>query len=120
MKDKIIFEKLHDVISSLQDQVNNWDHRGIKKITLENMINDLEVVDAELHDLIPPPKEGEGSFGNQDNRVCMFYVIKQLQDMITENDDRQKIIQLTEFYNQLVFNLGINALHNHKNEWEDR
>ena len=50
----------------------------------------------------------------------MFYVIKQLQDMITENDDRQKIIQLTEFYNQLVFNLGINTFRNHENDWEDR
>ena len=110
-------EKLHDVISSLQDQVNNWDHRGIKKITLENMINDLEVVDAELHDLKLPPITDDIQL---DNRVCMFYVINQLKDMVTENDDEQKIIQLTEFYNQLVFNLGINALHNHKNDWEDR
>ena len=110
-------EKLHDVISSLQDQVNNWDHRGIKKITLENMINDLEVVDAELHDLKLPPITDDIQL---DNRVCMFYVINQLKDMVTENDDTQKIIQLTEFYNQLVFNLGINALHNHKNDWEDR
>ena len=55
-----------------------------------------------------------------DNRVCMFYVINQLKDMVTEKDDEQKLIQLTEFYNQLVFNLGINALHNHKNDWEDR
>ena len=120
MKDKLIFEKLHDVISSLNGLVNDWDRIGIKKITLQNMINDLEVVDSELHDLSPPPREGEGSFGNQDNRVCMFYVIKQLQDMIKENDDRQKIIQLTEFYNQLVFNLGINTFRNHENDWEDR
>jgi hypothetical protein len=120
MKQKRIFEKLHDVISSLNEEVNDWNKKGIKKISLQNMINDLEVVDAELHDLIPPSIEGEGSFGNQDNRVCMFYVIKQLQDMITENDDRQKILQLTEFYNELVFNLGINTLRNHTNDWEDR
>ena len=110
-------EKLHGVISSLQDQVNNWDHRGIKKITLQNMINDLEVVDAEFHDLKLPPITDDIQL---DNRVCMFYVINQLKDMVTEKDDEQKIIQLTEFYNQLIFNLGINALHNHKNDWEDR
>ena len=87
---------------------------------MQNLVHDLEVVDAEFHDLKMPPIEGEGSFGNQDNRVCMFYVINQLKDMVTENDDQQKIIQLTEFYNQLIFNLGVNALHNHKNDWEDR
>jgi hypothetical protein len=110
-------EKLHDVISSLQDQVNNWNHRGIKKITLENMINDLEVVDAEFHDLIPPPKEGEGLFGNEDNRVCMFYVINRLQEIINKDDECKGT---TEFYNELVFNLGINTLRNHRNDWEDR
>jgi len=117
MKDKLIFEKLHDVISSLNGLVNDWDRIGIKKITLQNMINDLEVVDAELHDLIPPPKEGEGLFGNEDNRVCMFYVINRLQEIINKDDECKGT---TEFYNQLVFNLGINTLRNHRNDWENR
>ena len=117
MKQKRIFEKLHNVISSLNEEVNDWNKKGIKKISLQNMINDLEVVDAELHDLIPPPIEGEGSFGNQDNRVCMFYVINRLQEIINKDDECKGT---TEFYNELVFNLGINTLRNHKNDWEDR
>jgi monomeric isocitrate dehydrogenase len=110
-------EKLHGVISSLQDQVNNWDHRGIKKITLENMINDLEVVDAEFHDANLPPITDDIQL---DNKVCLFYLTNKLADIIAEKDDDQKLNQLTLFYNDLIFNLGINALHNHKNVWENR
>jgi len=50
-------------------------------------------------------------------RVCMFYVINRLQDIINKDD---KCKGTTEFYNELVFNLGINTLRNHKNDWEDR
>ena len=110
-------EKLHDVISSLQDQVNNWDHRGIKKITLENMINDLEIVDEELHDLKLPPITDDIKL---DNKVCLFYIINELKDIITEPNVEDVEKRLTDFHNTLVFNLGINALNNHKNEWEDK
>jgi hypothetical protein len=48
----------------------------------------------------------------------MFYVITELKDILTEKDDQQKMIMLTEFYNTLVFNLGVNALNNHNNDWE--
>jgi len=111
-------EKLHGVISRLTDEYNGYNIRKrIKKSDLQNLVHDLEVVDAELHDLKLPPITDDIQL---DNKVCMFYVINQLKDMVTENDDQQKIIRLTEFYNQLIFNLGINALHNHKNEWENR
>ena len=115
MKQNEYLKKLHDVISSLNEEVNDWNKKGIKKISLQNMINDLEVVDAELHDLIPPPMEG-GKFGNQDNRVCMFYVINRLQEIINKDDECKGT---TEFYNELVFNLGINTLRNHRDDWED-
>ena len=110
-------EKLFNVISALTDEYNNYPHKRLKKSEVQDLVHDLEVVDAELHDLIPPPMEGEGSFGNQDNRVCMFYVINRLQDIINKDD---KCKGTTEFYNELVFNLGINTIRNHKNDWEDR
>lgn len=110
-------EKLFNVISALTDEYNNYPHKRLKKSEVQNLVHDLEVVDAEFHDLKMPPIEGEGSFGNQDNRVCMFYVINRLQEIITVDDECKGT---TEFYNELVFNLGINTLRNHKNDWEDK
>ena len=110
MVDNRVAEKLHGVISQLTDEYNNYHNKRIKKADVQNLVHDLEVVDAELHDLISPHK---------DNRVCMFYVITELKDIITENDDDTKLVLLTEFYNTLVFNLGVNALNNHNNDWEE-
>jgi len=108
MVDNRVAEKLHGVISQLTDEYNNYHNKRIKKADVQNLVHDLEVVDAELHDLISPHK---------DNRVCMFYVITELKDIVTENDVEQKMIMITEFYNTLVFNLGVNALNNHNNDW---
>ena len=110
MVDNRVAEKLHGVISQLTDEYNNYHNKRIKKADVQNLVHDLEVVDAELHELISPHK---------DNRVCMFYVITELKDIITENDDDTKLVLLTEFYNTLVFNLGVNALNNHNNDWEE-
>jgi len=110
MVDNRVAEKLHGVISQLTDEYNNYHNKRIKKADVQNLVHDLEVVDAELHDLISPHK---------DNRVCMFYVITELKDIITENDDDTKLVLLTEFYNTLVFNLGVNTLNNHNNDWEE-
>jgi hypothetical protein len=110
-------EKLYGVISALTDEYNNYDKLGkrLRKPQFLDLVNDLEIVDEELHDLKTPPITD----GIQiDNRVCMFYVITELKDILTEKDDQQKIIMLTEFYNTLVFNLGVNALNNHNNDWE--
>ena len=110
-------EKLYGVISALTDEYNNYDKLGkrLRKPQFLDLVNDLEIVDEELHDLKTPPITD----GIQiDNKVCMFYVITELKDIVTENDDEQKMIMITEFYNTLVFNLGVNALNNHNNDWE--
>ena len=110
-------EKLYGVISALTDEYNNYDKLGkrLRKPQFLDLVNDLEIVDEELHDLKTPPITD----GMQiDNKVCMFYVITELKDILTEKDDQQKMIMLTEFYNTLVFNLGVNALNNHNNDWE--
>ena len=110
-------EKLYGVISALTDEYNNYDKLGkrLRKPQFLDLVNDLEIVDEELHDLKTPPITD----GIQiDNKVCMFYVITELKDILTEKDDEQKMIMITEFYNTLVFNLGVNALNNHNNDWE--
>ena len=110
-------EKLFNVISALTDEYNNFDKltKRLRKPQFLDLVNDLEIVDEELHDLKTPPITD----GIQiDNKVCMFYVITELKDIVTENDDEQKMIMITEFYNTLVFNLGVNALNNHNNDWE--
>ena len=109
-------EKLYGVISALTDEYNNYDKLGkrLRKPQFLDLVNDLEIVDEELHDLKTPPITD----GMQiDNKVCMFYVITELKDILTR-DDEQKMIMITEFYNTLVFNLGVNALNNHNNDWE--
>ena len=110
-------EKLYGVISALTDEYNNYDKLGkrLRKPQFLDLVNDLEIVDEELHDLKTPPIND----GMQiDNKVCMFYVITELKDIVTEKDDEQKNLMITEFYNTLVFNLGVNALNNHNNDWE--
>jgi hypothetical protein len=109
-------EKLFNVISALTDEYNNFDKltKRLRKPQFLDLVNDLEIVDEELHDLKTPPITD----GMQiDNKVCMFYVITELKDILTR-DDEQKMIMITEFYNTLVFNLGVNTLNNHNNDWE--
>ena len=110
MVDNWVAEKLHGVISELTDEYDNYHNKRIKKADVRNLINDLEVVDAELNELISP---------HNNNTVCMFFIITELKDIVKENDDEQKIIMITEFYNTLVFNLGVNTLNNHNNDWEE-
>ena len=110
-------EKLYGVISALTDEYNNYDKLGkrLRKPQFLDLVNDLEIVDEELHDLKTPPITDDIQL---DNKVCLFYVITELKDIVTEKDDEQKMIMITEFYNTLVFNLGVNALNNHNNDWE--
>ena len=110
MVDNRVAEKLHGVISQLTDEYDNYHNKRIKKADVQNLVHDLEVVDTELHELISP---------HNNNTVCMFYVITELKDIVTEKDDEQKMIMVTEFYNTLVFNLGVNTLNNHNNDWEE-
>ena len=110
-------EKLFNVISALTDEYNNYPHKRLKKSEVQNLVHDLEVVDAEFHDLKMPPITDDIKL---DNKVCLFYIINELKDIITEPNVKMLKNVLQIFTIQLVFNLGINALHNHKNDWEDR
>ena len=110
-------EKLFNVISALTDEYNNYPHKRLKKSEVQNLVHDLEVVDAEFHDLKLPPITDDIQL---DNKVCLFYIINELKDIITEPNVEDVEKRLTDFHNTLIFNLGINALHNHKNDWEDR
>ena len=50
-----------------------------------------------------------------DNRVDLFYVAQRLID-ITEISDKRKMEKaIEEFKEEMTYNLGINALHNHNN-----
>ena len=110
-------EKLFNVISALTDEYNNYPHKRLKKSEVQNLVHDLEVVDAEFHDLKLPPITDDIQL---DNKVCLFYIINELKDIITEPNVEDVEKRLTDFHNTLIFNLGINALHNHKNDWEDK
>jgi len=110
-------EKLFNVISALTDEYNNYPHKRLKKSEVQDLVHDLEVVDAEFHDLKMPPITDDIQL---DNKVCLFYIINELKDIITEPNVEDVEKRLTDFHNTLVFNLGVNALHNHKNDWEDK
>jgi len=55
---------------------------------------------------------------NNEYRVCMFYIINRLHGIIT-NTNNEVCKDTTEFYNELVYNLGVNTLRNHNNPKED-
>ena len=44
-------EKLHGVISRLTDEYNNYPHKRLKKSEVQNLVHDLEVVDAEFEEV---------------------------------------------------------------------
>jgi len=48
----------------------------------------------------------------------MFYIINRLHGIIT-NTNNEVCKDTTEFYNELVYNLGVNTLRNHNNPKED-
>ena len=98
MVDNRVAEKLHGVISQLTDEYNNYHNKRIKKADVRNLINDLEVVDAELHELISP---------HNNNTVCMFYVITELKDidlkLYKKNPPAYRFLELWDFANRLDY-----------------
>jgi hypothetical protein len=54
-------------------------------------------------------------YQQQDNRVCMFYVIDKLLNILEYEDiDKKKVLKLlNEFKDEMIHNLGVNSLHNH-------
>jgi hypothetical protein len=51
---------------------------------------------------------------NTENRVCMFYVINRLNQILTKSENSVGS-EVAEFYNELVFNLGVNTVRNYNN-----
>ena len=53
-------------------------------------------------------------YTKQDNRICAFYVTDRLLDMLELQDTNQKKLLklLNEFKDEMIHNLGVNALHN--------
>ena len=54
----------------------------------------------------------------QDNRVWSFYITERLLEILEFEDTNQKKLLklLNEFKDEMIHNLGINALHNHYGE----
>tara|TARA_R110000782_G_scaffold36179_1_gene86198 strand:+ start:979 stop:1152 length:174 start_codon:yes stop_codon:yes gene_type:complete len=48
----------------------------------------------------------------QDNRICMFYVTERLNDILEIKDRKKAHKEVYEFHQEMLHNLGINALHN--------
>ena len=58
----------------------------------------------------------------QDNRICMFYVADRLSDILELKDGKKAHKELSIFYEEMIYNLGVNSLHNHNSDQlkEDR
>ena len=54
----------------------------------------------------------------QDNRICSFYVTDRLLEILELEDTNQKKLLklLNEFKDEMIHNLGVNALHNNYGE----
>jgi len=54
-------------------------------------------------------------YQQQDNKVCMFYVIDKLLNILEYEDiDKKKVLKLlNEFKDEMIHNLGVDSLHNH-------
>ena len=61
-------------------------------------------------------------YQQQNNRVCMFYVIDKLLNILEIKDVNKKKMEkkLGEFKDEMIHNLGINALHNHYGNDNDK
>jgi hypothetical protein len=53
-------------------------------------------------------------YNTQDNRVCSFYITDRLLEILEHQDtDKKKLLKLlNEFKDEMIHNLGVNALHN--------
>jgi len=54
----------------------------------------------------------------QDTRVCSFYVTDRLLEILEyEDTNKKKLLKLlNEFKDEMIHNLGVDALHNHYGE----
>jgi len=52
----------------------------------------------------------------QDNRVCMYYITNKLQRLSEVKSDKELRKEVEEFREEMIYNLGINSLHNHNSQ----
>ncbi len=52
----------------------------------------------------------------QDNRVCMYYITDKLQRLSEVKSDKELRKEVEEFREEMIYNLGINSLHNHNSQ----
>ena len=52
----------------------------------------------------------------QDNRVCMYYITNKLQRLSEVKSDKELRKEVEEFREEIIYNLGINSLHNHNSQ----
>ena len=48
-----------------------------------------------------------------DNRVCMFYIVERLDGILKDTNPKKS---LEDFKRECLYNLGVNAFHNHEIE----
>ena len=52
----------------------------------------------------------------QDNIVCMYYITNKLQRLSEVKSDKELRKEVEEFREEIIYNLGINSLHNHNSQ----
>ena len=57
-------------------------------------------------------------YEQQDSRVCMHYITDKLNHILSE-PKKEMEKALKEFHEEMVYNLGINSMHNHFGEKDD-
>ena len=58
-------------------------------------------------------------YKQQDSRVCMYYIADKLNRILSE-PKKEMEKALKEFHEEMVYNLGINSMHNHFGEKNDQ
>jgi hypothetical protein len=57
-------------------------------------------------------------YKQQDSRVCMYYIADKLNRILSE-PKKEMEKALKEFHEEMIYNLGINSMHNHFGEEND-
>ena len=55
-------------------------------------------------------------YTEQDNRVCMYYITDKLQRLSEIKSNKELRKEVEGFKEEMTYNLGINAMHNHYGE----